>query len=174
MKKFSLLLLPLLILFLSSCEKEEKILLSSIEQILPGEWVIDSMRLDPSVPYYYYSTLIEGDTTLENVGYLSIPTFNVANLDLNSANPQIIQSVMDIDGVELNLAIEKLFLSELEYFAYLRFNDTSANLNTPQGEFAEAVRIFTSNCYVYVIDEDHLHIRRASPASFESIYLSRQ
>ncbi len=162
-----------LLFCLSSCTDKEAILLNEIEMNLPGDWHIDSMQIRPLPTINHFGTLIDTDTVLKEIGTLSIPTFEVENLDLNADFQESILTTLEVDGVAISLELEHLFLSGGEYFVYLRLNDTT-HLSTDAGIFIESTTLFNRNSFIDVVNADQIVIRQASGGDFGRMYLSRQ
>jgi hypothetical protein len=169
-------LIPLLLLFfgLNACQnKEDEMRLADMEQLLPGDWRIDSMRVHPNPTIDYFGKILEQDTTLAEVGRISIPAFEIANLDLNADFPEVVEADLLIEGVPLPFIIEQLFLSGDEYFVYFRQVDPT-NFFTPEGIFIDNSQLFHKNHFIDVVSQDQLIIRQASASMIGRIYLSRE
>ena len=172
--KLHFFLIPLLLLGLNACQnKEDEMRLTDMEQLLPGDWRIDSMRVHPNPTIDYFGKTLERDTTLADVGRISIPAFEIESLDLNAEFPEVVAAELLVEGVPLRFTIEQLFLSGEEYFVYFRQTDTT-NLFTPEGVFMDDSQLFHRNHFIDVVSQDQLIIRQASASMIGRIYLFRE
>ena len=116
--------------------------------------------------------MITEPTTLYDLGEWRVPNFDTDNLDLSSNVDASISSVLNIQGEETGVPIEKLFLSQGEYFAYFRAYSAS---ETPIEQFVSDVRLLRRNAYIDLIDDNRILIYDSSlGAEAEKMWLSRK
>ena len=171
MKRITLLAIVGVMAALTSCNKEENNRLQEIERILPGEWRIDSLQILGSANVTLNGEQVKSDIIIRNIGALFIPKFDTGRLSLNVNPAEPVEAIMEVNGVDLFLDIEKLFLSGGEYFAYLRLREN--NLSTPQGSFIWDTKLFYNNSYIDVISNDRIEFRKASGEPGNKVFLSR-
>lgn len=169
----SFFLLCILFFSLSSCSDEEQVLLDNIEVLLPGQWHISEWVIRPSPAVNHFGKILENDTTLLDVGVLNIPPFSTSNLDLNSDIHIPIEAELFINGISLKVQIEYLFLSGLDYFAYLRTPEFPL-LNSPEAIFISETRFFMKNHFIHVLDRNTIIIQEASGDGFNRMGLIRE
>ncbi|MEO0471191.1 MAG: hypothetical protein AAF206_16300 [Bacteroidota bacterium] len=160
------------LLSLTSCDREEINLLDEVERVLPGTWQIDSIYVVPGTEINYFGQVITEPTTISNLGEWRVPSFDTEDLDLSTNVEASIASVLVMQGEETALPVDKLFLSQGEYFAYFR---ASSAIETPIEQFVSDVRLFRRNVYIDLIDDDRILIYDSSlGADAEKMWLSRQ
>lgn len=165
-------LISLILLFVVSfvsCENEEDELLAEIERVLPGDWNIDSVRVLGNPDLVYQGIPIPRDTSLSDIGLISIPSFNIASLSLEDKSSEFVEAELLIGQKLLYFNIEKLLLSEDFYFAYLR-QSSNLDVDSPEGQFIQESSLFNTNHYLQLIDDNTLMFFVSSK---ERIYLSR-
>lgn len=156
-------LMVLLISVLFGCDKEEQQLLKQIETTLPGNWHIDRLQL----PGYAGGITYKGetfyhDTVLYDVGDITIPSFDVRELDLQNTEPPPVLCQLTMQGELINFKFEHIFLSGKEPFAYLRaVYQMGENINTPANNFLTSSHLLGLNYFIVITGNDEIRIEKA-------------
>ncbi len=162
MNSIRLSFLILAILFLTSCEKEDKLVSNEVlEHTLSGEWKIVSYQMPKyGLGIYNQGNLIFQDTLLTDVGSLYIPKFNADDLNLRK---QILKPL----DFYLNVGEEK-FLHVIEYLiprengVFIAFRSKYTSSETESEKFVTSSRIFHRNVEVIFESENRIIVTGAS------------
>lgn len=172
MKKYFI-LFALFSFFLINCSKEEKEKLERMENILPGEWNIETFYIPKyGTGLYYKGKTIYKDTVLTNVGTMKIPEFIIENLDLNASRRDTISYILTIDNEIFTFNIEALFLSGTDYFAYFRPDGLFGNSEAQK--FLDSSRLFYMNAEIVIEDENNIQIHKSGERNKYYLALSRK
>lgn len=176
----NLFFLIIVICFLStihSCTDDNEELLGQIENILPGNWTIDSFYM----PAYgrgirHNGDIIFNDTILYDVGVISIPIFSTDTLNYTLQKGSHICSY-NYQNEELDFTIESITVysqdshDEVDYFIYLSDNITS---QTNVSNWINDSRIFNDNFVLKVIDNNRVTLNDPGENKNRVLFLSKQ
>ncbi len=150
------------ILFIISCQKEDKLVSNEVlERTLSGEWQIVSYQMPKyGLGIYYQGNLISQHTLLTDVGSLYIPKFKAADLNLYE---QILKPL----DFYLNVGEEK-FIHVIEYLiprengVFIAFRSKYTSSETESEKFVTSSRIFHRNVEVIFESENRIIVTGAS------------
>lgn len=172
------LLLPIFLLVsLMSCSADRLKLYEEAEQILPGEWAIESIQLPaygPGITYQGNTFVV--DTILFDVGSVVISDFTVDHLNKLSDYDTDIICTVTIGNEDFPFKIAHLSVSKDEWFSQFEYNgpDGSFPIVTPGEQFIWSSHVFNNNYIINVIDEDHIQLLKANDRDDDIISLSRK
>lgn len=174
MKKIKLLILPIIaITLLTACTKGEDLILDQAEEIMPGLWTIESIKL-PGNPMgiKYQGNAFYRDTTLLNVGSLFINSFSLNKKELHSTE---IDCELTIDNQPVHLSMDAVFTSGDELWATFESGVPEGvySIVTPAERFYWSAQILNSNYIVDIIDGDNIRLLRANDQENHIILLSK-
>lgn len=90
------------------------------EDVLPGTWEITELQIArQGRGVEHNDKIILNDTTLENVGIITIPTFNFEDLDLQ-VNGTPLDCSFELFGEERRFFIDNLFVVGSDLICYFR------------------------------------------------------
>ncbi|HZY10423.1 MAG TPA: hypothetical protein VFF29_04650 [Bacteroidota bacterium] len=170
---YQLLLLTLALSF--SCNLEEGRLLNRVEDVLPGNWHIESVEL----PGYGLGITYEGntfynDTILYDVGTIEIAPFDIEKLDLQNPNAPPVPCLLTIKTEAFPYQIKRLFISGDEAFSNFGYAGEGVNIiDTPGEEFIWSSDIFDNNYYIVIIDDNHIRLEKGNNRDGHVLTLER-
>ena len=156
--------------FLTSCQTPQEIFLTEIEEILPGEWVMDSVKVVPYPSIQYFDQTFTAPATLRDIGTISIPSFTAQNAQLDAKNKQIIRTQATVNAIPFELIFQDLIPGN--HICHVLFHVEQFPNNKELLQFMNETALFTNNYTIEIIDSDHLFISE-SPGD-NQFFLSRQ
>lgn len=163
---------------LFGCTSERIKILNEAEEVLPGNWQIESLRL----PADHLGTTYQGntfyvDTTLSDVGTIEIPVFSADTLDFNSPIDGKVRIEVNIDQEIFPFAIHYLLPYYEDSGIFLNIHwDFPAGVFVPQTDaekFLLSSFILNENFIIQIIDNDHIEMRDANQFDGQKFTLKR-
>jgi hypothetical protein len=158
-----------------ACDKDERQLLNRTEDILPGSWYIESVRLPGNGHGITYAGVtFYHDTILYDIGTIDISSFDIQQLDLQNPNPPPVPCVLSVFNEVFPYQVDRLFISVDEAFGSFSSSAQGVNIiDTPGEIFLSDSRIFRNNYYIVIVAVDHIRLERGNDREGHVITLKR-
>ena len=157
MRSINYLLTSAAILTLLCCTKKDEQFTGSPEEVLPGQWRIESVELtDYDGGVTYQGSTFFHDTVLINVGIIQISSFSLDSLEAVDLGQHKVECLLEISGGQMDVSINSLFMSGTDWRATIFYNgpDGYQLIDTPIEEFYSTAHIF-NNFYTLEIEDNH-------------------
>src|SRR5687767_10522770 len=170
--KYSLLSILFIVI---GCSNERIRILNQAEDVMPGNWHIESVRL----PRYGQGVTYQGNTFMSDTILFDIGTFEIEPFSADSLKPGLPAKVkcnLIIDNEDFPFSINTLVASGEDIFTFIGFNGPEGTfpITTLAEKFIWSSYIFMDNYFIKIIDEDHIELQRANQRSEHVITLKRQ
>jgi hypothetical protein len=146
-----------MMLMLVSCKNKEEDVVGTPEQVLPGVWQIESVKLtDYEKGVTFQGSTFFNDTTLFNVGRIQINTFALDTLEAIDLENYSVECLLEISSGQMEVSLNSLFMGGAEWWAAIRYNGPSGYqlIDTTVEEFYYSSHIF-NNSYTVVIEDNY-------------------
>lgn len=143
---------------------------SDFEQILPGQWQIESIQLESAIEgITYKGTTFYHDTTLLDVGQVEFGTFGFIPSRWSSWDQPVTSSIavnLKLDDENFPFIIAELDPHGLDFVGYFQpINQSIDSIDTPGEQFVWSSYVFFHNNYWLTLEgERHMRLETFSGA----------
>lgn len=177
MEKFKVcLFIVVTILNCAGCSKEDDQVCGSPEEVLPGFWKIESVRLtDYGMDVTYQGSTFFNDTVLFDVGSIQIDPFSLDSLEAKDLEKHKVECRLQISDGQMEVSMNSLFMGGGEMFAAIRYNGPSGPqlLDTQIEEFYYSSHIFNNLYTLEITDADNVKLPTSNDKENHIITLIR-
>jgi len=164
------------IIMLLSCKNKEEDIVGTPEEVLPGNWKIESVQLtDYENGVTFDGSTYFSDTTLFNVGTIQITPFSLDSLEPVDLEKHMVECLLEIRDGQMEVSLNSLFMSGTELWATIRYNGPGGYqlIDTPVEEFYYTSHIFNNRYRVIIVDNDNLQLSTVNDEENHVITLVR-
>lgn len=109
------------VIFITSCQSDEKEQLQYFEDTFAGTWTLESCQLPAwGLGIYHQGDTLFKDTVLTNIGQLLVPDFRADNLLLNNADYMPLELMYVVADTMIPIELNYIFPRENGAFVALR------------------------------------------------------
>jgi len=177
MKRFvDCLIAFVVVLILVCCTKKEDQVIGSPEEVLPGLWSIDSVKLtDYDEGVTFQGKTFFNDTILVDVGKIQISPFSIDSLEPLDLEQHRVECLLEISAGQMSVSLNSLFMSGTDWWAAIRYNgpDGFQLIDTPIEEFYYTAHIFNNNYTLVIEDTNTVKLRTSNDNENHVITLVR-
>jgi len=145
------------VLFLVCCTKKEEQVIGSPEEVLPGLWRIDSVKLtDYDKGVTFQGNTFFNDTILINVGTIQISPFSIDSLEALDLEQHRVECLLEMGAERMSVSLNSTFLIGADWFAAIRYNGPGGYqlIDTPIEEFYYSAHIFNNHYILEIVDNN--------------------